>query len=313
MRAAKSAGTMVVTLVVSSFIVFAALYAAPGDPLTFLLGGPENRTPERIAAVTEQYHLNEPFLTRYWLWASGVLRGDLGASMQYHQPVAALVASRFPVTVFLALYSSILVVIIGIGLGIVAAVKRSSRTDRLIVGGTTLGASVPTFAVGLFLVTVFALWLRIFPAAGAGDGFIDRLWHLTLPAISLAIGAIAIVSRVTRQSMVEMFESDHVAAARGTGLSESLVVRRHVLRNSWGPIVTMVGLVVAGLLSGTVVIESVFGISGVGKLLVDAINTHDFPVVQAVVLFMVFTYMVIMTAVDLVLPLFDARLSRVRA
>ncbi|MGW9022266.1 ABC transporter permease [Leucobacter chromiiresistens] len=309
-RALRRIGGMLLTLVIASFIIFAAMYAAPGDPVTFLIGNPENLTPERIASVREQYHLDEPLLAQYWHWASGVVTGDFGRSFQYHQPVSDILAARVPITLSLVAYASVLLAIGGIGLGVLAAVRRGKPVDTAIVGGTTLAASVPSFVLGIALVALFAVQLRWFPVAGAGSGGADRVWALTLPALTLAIGALAIVSRVTRQSMIEQFSSEHVEAARATGLAERFVVRDHVLRGSWGPIITMVALVIASMIAGTVAVETVFGISGVGSLLVDAINTHDFPVVQSVLLFMVIAYMVVTTVVDLLLPVLDPRINR---
>lgn len=309
-HAIRRLGGMVLTLVVASFIIFAAMFAAPGDPVTFLIGNPENLTPERIASVRAQYHLDEPMLAQYWHWASGALTGDFGQSFQYHQPVGSILASRIPVTLALVGYAAVLLAVLGIGLGVLAAVRRGRATDTAIVGGTTLAASVPSFVLGIALVALFAVQLRWFPVAGAGSGGLERFHALTLPALTLAITALAIVSRVTRQSMIEQFSSEHVEAARATGLAERFIVRDHVLRGSWGPIITMVALVIASMIAGTVAVETVFGISGVGSLLVDAINTHDFPVVQAVLLFMVVAYMIVTTAVDLLLPVLDPRINR---
>ncbi|MGO1538651.1 MAG: ABC transporter permease [Leucobacter sp.] len=302
-------GGMLLTLIIASFIIFTAMFAAPGDPVTFLIGNPENMTPERIASVRAQYHLDEPMLAQYWHWASGALTGDFGRSFQYHQPVSAILSARIPITLSLVLYAAILLTVIGIGLGVLAAVRRGKATDTLVVGGTTLGASIPAFVLGIALVALFAVQLRWFPVAGAGSGGLERLHALTLPAITLATTAVAIVSRVTRQSMIELFSSEHVEAARASGLRERFIVRDHVLRGSWGPIITMVALVIASMLAGTVAVETVFGISGVGSLLVEAINTHDFPVVQAVLLFMVVAYMVVTTIVDLLLPILDPRIQ----
>ncbi len=301
---------MILTLVIASFIIFAAMYAAPGDPVTFLIGNPENLTPERIASVRAQYHLDDPMLLQYWHWLSGVVTGDFGRSFQYHQPVADILAARVPVTLSLVAYAAILLTVGGIGLGVLAAVRRGKTVDTAVVGGTTLAASVPSFVLGIALVALFAVQLGWFPVAGAATGGLERIWALTLPALTLAIGALAIVSRVTRQSMIEQFSSEHVEAARATGLAERFIVRDHVLRGSWGPIITMIALVIASMIAGTVAVETVFGISGVGSLLVDAINTHDFPIVQAVLLFMVVAYMVVTTVVDLLLPVLDPRINR---
>lgn len=305
----KLAG-MILTLVIASFIIFAAMYAAPGDPVTFLIGNPENLTPERIASIEAQYHLDEPLLAQYWHWASGALTGDFGQSFKYHQPVSDLLAARVPITLSLVAYAAVLLTLVGIALGVIAAVRRGKTADTVIVGGTTFAASVPSFVLGIAFVALFAVQLRWFPVAGAGSGGLDRLHALTLPAFTLAITALAIVSRVTRQSMIEQFSSEHVEAARASGLRERFIVRDHVLRGSWGPIITMVALVIASMIAGTVAVETVFGISGVGSLLVDAINTHDFPVVQAVLLFMVVAYMVVTTIVDLLLPILDPRINR---
>ncbi|RGE19314.1 ABC transporter permease [Leucobacter sp. wl10] len=309
-HAIRKLGGMLLTLVVASFIIFAAMFAAPGDPVTFLIGNPENLTPERIASVRAQYYLDEPMLAQYWHWASGALTGDFGRSFQYHQPVSQILAARIPVTLALVGYAAVLLAVFGIGLGVLAAVRRGRAADTAIVGGTTLAASIPSFVLGIALVALFAVQLRWFPVAGAGGGGLDRLYSLTLPALTLAITALAIVSRVTRQSMIEQFSSEHVEAARASGLAERFIVRDHVLRGSWGPIITMVALVIASMIAGTVAVETVFGISGVGSLLVDAINTHDFPVVQAVLLFMVAAYMIVTTTVDLLLPVLDPRIGR---
>lgn len=300
---------MLLTLVIASFVIFAAMYAAPGDPVTFLIGSTDEVTPEQIAAVRAQYHLDEPLLAQYWHWASGLLTGDLGESFKYHQPVAMILASRIPVTLSLVAYAALLLCVVGVGLGVIAAVRRRKAADTIIVGATTLAASVPSFVVGIALAALFAVQLRWFPVAGAGTGGLSRIYSLTLPAITLALGALAIISRVTRQSMVEQYDSEHVEAARATGLKERYIVRDHVLRGSWGPIVTMVALVIASMIAGTVAVETVFGISGVGSLLVESINTHDFPAVQAVMLFMVIAYMIVTTIVDLCLPLLDPRIS----
>ncbi|WP_017592067.1 ABC transporter permease [Nocardiopsis potens] len=298
---------MLLTLAAASLLIFGAMYAAPGDPVSFLIGDPENVTPERIEAVRAEYHLDEPLLVQYGLWASGALTGDLGTSYQYNAQVADLMLARLPATLSLVGYAAVLFTVLGVGLGALAAVRRGGRTDAAVTGGTVLAASVPSFVLALALISVFSVRLGWFPVTGLGEGLLGRIHHLTLPAVSLSLGALAIVSRVTRQSMVEQFELEHVAAARASGIAERHIVRRHVLRNALGPVVTMCGLVTASMLAGTVVVETAFGISGIGSLLVDAINTFDFPVVQAVLLCMVAAYMAVTTLIDLVHPLLDPR------
>jgi peptide/nickel transport system permease protein len=300
-------GAMVLTLVVSSFVIFAGMYAAPGDPLTFLIPNPEDRTPDRVTAVRAEYHLDDSFFQQYLSWAKDVLHGNFGTSFVYKQPVADLMGTRLPVTLTLVGMAALLFIVFGVLLGIVSALKRGSAVDSSITGVTTFLTSIPNFVVALVLVSIFAVQLRWFEVSGDGDGFFDRIYHLTLPSIALAIGALAVVSRVTRQTMVEQQSLEHVDVARSFGLSRRRIIWRHVLRNSLGPVVTMCGLIIASMLAGTVVIESVFGLSGVGHLLVDAINAHDFPVVQAILLFMVVAYMTVTIIVDVLYPLIDPR------
>ncbi|GAA2654848.1 MULTISPECIES: ABC transporter permease [Nonomuraea] len=300
-RVARKVAGLVATLLATSFVIFGAAYAAPGDPVTFLAGGKENLTPEYLAAIRAQYHLDDPFLVQYLRWLGDAVTGDLGRSLKYNDQVGDLLTARVPTTLGLVAYAAVLFVVFGVALGVLAAV-RGGRTDAAVVAGTTFATSVPPFVAATALISLFGVQLGWFPVGGGGS-----LWHLTLPAITLALGALAIISRVTRQAMVEQRELDHVTVARASGLSERLIVVRHVFRGALGPIVTMCGLVTAGLLAGTVTVESAFQLSGVGTLLVGAINTHDFPVTQAVLLLMVTAYIAVTTLVELVQPLIDPR------
>ncbi|MGW2228089.1 ABC transporter permease [Streptomyces formicae] len=308
-RLARRLAGLLATLFAASFVIFAAVYAAPGDPAVFLAGGRDKLTPERLATVRAQYHLDEPLVVQYGRWLWDCVHLDLGRSFKYSDQVSDLVAARFPTTLQLVAYATVLFVVLGVGAGVLAAVKRSTWVDSAVVGGTTLAASVPSFVAAIALVSLFGVQLGWFPVTGSGEGFTGTLHHLTLPALSLALGALAIISRVTRQAMADAAASDHVEAARASGVPERDIIRRHVLRNALGPIVTMCGLVTAGMLAGTVVVETAFGISGIGSLLVGAINTHDFPVAQAVLLLMVTGYIVVTTLVDVVHPLLDPRVK----
>ncbi|WLW54869.1 ABC transporter permease [Streptomyces sp. YU58] len=306
-RFARRLAGFLATLLAASFVIFAAVYAAPGDPAVFLAGGRDKLTPERLAAVRAQYHLDEPLVVQYGRWLGDCLHLDLGRSFKYGDQVADLITSRLATTLELVAYATVLFVVLGVGAGILAAVRQSTWVDSAVVGGTTLAASVPSFVAAIALVSLFGVQLGWFPVTGTGSGFTGTLHHLTLPALSLALGALALISRVTRQAMADAAASDHVEAARASGIPEREIIRHHVLRNALGPIVTMCGLVMAGMLAGTVVVETAFGISGIGSLLVGAINTHDFPVAQAVLLLMVTGYVVVTTLVDLVHPLLDPR------
>ncbi|MGW7362138.1 ABC transporter permease [Streptomyces sp. NPDC054841] len=304
---------IVATLLASSFVIFAAVYAAPGDPAVFLAGGRDKLTPERLAEVRAQYHLDEPLIVQYGRWLWDCLHFDLGRSLKYSDQVSDLLASRLPTTLALVGYATVLFVVLGVGAGVLAAIRRGTWVDSAVVGGTTLAASVPSFVGGIALVALFGVRLGWFPVTGGGSGLTGTLHHLTLPAVAMALGALAVVSRVTRQAMVDAGTADHVAVARAAGLPEAHIIRRHVLRNALGPIATMCGLVTAGMLAGTVAVETVFGLSGIGSLLVGAINSHDFPVAQAVLLLMVTAYIVVTSLVDLVHPVLDPRLKAVRS
>ncbi|MCD7445353.1 ABC transporter permease [Streptomyces lincolnensis] len=306
-RFARRLAGFLATLLAASFVIFAAVYAAPGDPAVFLAGGRDKLTPERLAAVRAQYHLDEPLVVQYGRWLGDCLHLDLGRSFKYGDQVADLITSRLATTLELVAYATVLFVVLGVGAGILAAGRQSTWVDSAVVGGTTLAASVPSFVAAIALVSLFGVQLGWFPVTGTGSGFTGTLHHLTLPALSLALGALALISRVTRQAMADAAASDHVEAARASGIPEREIIRHHVFRNALGPIVTMCGLVMAGMLAGTVVVETAFGISGIGSLLVGAINTHDFPVAQAVLLLMVTGYVVVTTLVDLVHPLLDPR------
>ncbi|MFI6086268.1 ABC transporter permease [Streptomyces sp. NPDC051217] len=303
---ARRVAGLLATLLATSFVIFVAVYAAPGDPAVFLAGGKEGLTPEKLAAVREEYHLDEPLAVQYGRWLWDCVHGDLGRSFQYNDQVVDLVSSRLPTTLTLVVFSSVFLIVLGVGAGILAAVRRG-WVDSVVVSGTTLAASVPSFVAAIAMIALLGVKLRWFPVTGSGEGFWGTVYHLTLPSLAMAVGSLALISRVTRQAMLDAFSSEHVEVARATGLPERQIIVRHVLRNSLGPIMTMCGLVMAGMLAGTVVVETVFGLAGIGSLLVGAINVHDFPVAQAVLLLMVVGYIVVTTAVDLVHPLIDPR------
>lgn len=308
-RVVRRVGEGLLTLLVASVLIFGAMYVAPGSLVSTLLGGPESVNEESIQAITEAYHLNDPFLVQYWHWLDGVLHGSFGRSYVYGQPVTTMLVSRMETTGLLLVLSYTVIIGLGIALGILSATRRG-RVDRVILVGTTFGSSVPQFVVALVLIGVFGVELGWFPVAGTGSGFGERLYHMVLPTIAVASVSLAVITRVTRQSMIDVFGQDHVEAAQIRGIDRRSLVRRHVFRNSLGPVMTMSGLILAGMLGGSVLVETVFGLDGVGSLLVDAINNNDFPVVQAVLLLMVGTYVVVTMTMDLLYPLVDPRVAR---
>jgi peptide/nickel transport system permease protein len=298
------------TLLVSSFLIFAALYLAPGSPLGFLTHG-HTLSPEAIHSIEAQYHLNKPFFERYWLWLTGLLQGDLGRSTITREPVTTLLSPRIGVTFTLVAMGAFLIVVGGILLGVLAGV-RGRRTDGVVLGAVTIGMAIPSFVVATILINYFALKLEWFPVYGAGEGFADRLWHLTLPAISLALGLVAYVALITRTAVRVEMGSDHSDTARGRGLRESLVIRRHVVRNALIPVVTVSGITVASLVAGVAVVETAYELPGIGAYLVQSVTNNDFPVVQGICLILVVVYVVVNAVVDVLYLLLDPRLRRSR-
>ncbi|MER5618941.1 ABC transporter permease [Streptomyces sp. NPDC002215] len=298
---------MAATLLGASFMVFGAMYLAPGDPASFLLSG-RSASPEALAAIKAQYHLDDPFFVRYLRWLGDIVQGDFGRSITYRTDVSRLLADRLPTTLLLVVMALAVVAVIGLLLGRIAAV-RGGGIDSTILVGTALAVGTPSFVAAVLLQGLFAVKLGWFPSSGAGDGFGDKLWHLTLPAIALALYLIGMLARVTRSTMREALDSEHVTVARSRGVPERQVIRRHVLRNSLGTLLTTGGLIVSTLLICTILVETAFSIGGVGQLLELSTTTKDFPTVQAVSLIIVALFMTVNLIVDLLLPLVDPRIA----
>lgn len=298
---------MVVTLLVASFIVYAALYLSPGDPLDLLITS-SSATPELIAAVREQFGLDKPFFVSYIDWLMGVFRGDFGTSLRFRQDVGALIASRLPTSLLLIAMAGTLTVILGISLGVYSGLK-PGRTDRTILNATSLLSSLPVFVTAFAFLFIFGVGLGWFPVSGGGDGFADQMYHLVLPSITLSLALCAIIVRITRASVKEQVGSEHVSVAQGRGISGYTLYGRHVFRNSLTPILTQCGIVVAGLLVSSQLVEVTFGLDGMGSLMIQSVQSGDFPVVQAITLIIVFAYVVTNLVIDLLLPVVDPRIS----
>lgn len=298
---------MAATLLGASFVVFGAMYLAPGDPASFLLSG-RSASPEALAAIKAQYHLDDPFFVRYLRWLGDIVQGDFGRSITYRTDVSRLLADRLPTTLLLVVMALVVVAVIGLALGWIAAV-RGGAIDSTVLIGTTLAVGTPSFVAAVLLQGLFAVKLGWFPSGGAGDGFGDKLWHLTLPAIALAFYLIGMLARVTRSTMLEALDSEHVTVARSRGVPERQVIRRHVFRNSLGTVLTTGGLIVSTLLICTILVETAFSIGGVGELLELSTTTKDFPTVQAISLIIVALFMTVNLIVDLLLPLVDPRIT----
>jgi peptide/nickel transport system permease protein len=297
------------TLLIVSFLVFSLLYVLPGDPAVLLLG-PVKATPEAIARIRAEYNLDAPFLEQYLAWLGNALHGDFGRSIRSGVPVTDMLAERMPVTVGLGLYAIVITVLVGIPAGLAAGMRRGSGIDRTVTIGSLVGLSAPPFAVAVLLIYVFAVALGWFPVFGAGDDPLDRIYHLTLPAVALAFGNIAIVSRQTRAATMDVAHQDYVTFARARGTPARTVWRTYVLRNAALPVITIVGLVLAFSLTGAVLIEWAFALPGIGALLVEAVNLRDLPVVQAVAVLTAVVVLTVNLVVDVTYFLLDPRLRR---
>nr|WP_272928686.1 ABC transporter permease [Leucobacter luti] len=303
----RRSGSLVLVLLVTSFVVFGMLYLAPGSPLSFVLG-PRGGTPEQIARVTAQYHLDDPFFVRYFAWIGDLFRGDLGDSVVYRQPVADLIGGRIGTTVALIALATLIIAVVGIGLGLLGSLK-GGWVDQVVTTLATLGLATPAFVIGVALISVFAVGLGWFPTNGSGSGGFDTLVHLILPAAALAVASTAYQARITRASVLEEEGREHVQTAVARGLRPRIIIRRHILRNALIPITTVLGLTIATLIAGAVVIENVFALDGLGSLLVRAILQRDFAVVQAVILVLVVAFVVINAVVDFLYTIIDPRIQ----
>ncbi len=304
---ARRLAMLVATLLVASFAVYGALYLAPGSPIATLTG---NRapSPEVLAQLNATYHLDDPFLVRYWHWLLAALHGDLGQSIPLHEDVSTLVAQRIQVTASLVLLTSIIIVLVGVGLGLLGALTRG-WIDGGVLLSSTISAAVPSFAAAVVLQFLFAVELPWFPALGDGSGLLDSLRHLILPSLALAASSVALVTRVTRTAVREELEREHVQTAVSRGLPWATILRRHVLRNASIPIATVVGLTIASLIALSAVVETAFGLNGLGSYLVQAAQNKDFAVVQGISLVLVVAFVVTNTLVDIAYAVLDPRVS----
>jgi peptide/nickel transport system permease protein len=301
------------TLVFASILVFLALEIVPGDPAQVMLG--INATDDAVAALRESLGLNKPALERYFSWVSGMLVGDFGRSYTYSVDVRELVADRIAISLPLALIALALSTIIALPVGIYAASRRGKIADTIVMAISQFGIAIPNFWFALLMVYVLAIWLQLVPAGGFpgwSEGFWPALKSLLLPAIALALPQAAILSRVTRSALLETMGEDYIRTARAKGLSKRATLWNHALRNAMIPVLTILGLQFAYLLAGTIIIENVFYLPGLGRLVFQAINLRDLIVVESVVMMLVATIIVINLLVDLAYIWVDPRL-RTRA
>jgi peptide/nickel transport system permease protein len=301
-------GGMAVVLALVVTVVFVIVRVTPGDPAAMMLG--TDATPADIAELRARMGLDAPLLQQYGQFLFDVVRGDLGQSIFLNQPVTTALAARAEPTFFLTLFSILIAVAIALPVGILSAVKRGTAFDQVVVGVTMIAASVPSFWLGLILIQTFAVGLGWFPASGYGGpdtAFLDRLHHLVLPALALGIVNSALITRFTRAAMLDVLGDDYVRTARAKGASPARVILKHALKNALIPIITVIGLSIALLVAGAVVTETVFGLPGIGNLVVSAVLRRDYPVIQGALLVVAAIYVLINFAVDMLYLLVDPR------
>ena len=306
----KRFASFVATLIAASMVIFAVLALLPGSVVEVMLG--ETATPEAVAALTHQLGLDQPAWQRYLHWVGGLVSGDMGNSVAYDTPVRELLAERLTVTVPLALMAMALTTVLALGSGLYAASRHNRLGDVGVMAASQLGMAVPSFWLAILLILLFSVKLHWFSAGGFpgwDGGLAPGLKALVLPAVALAVVQAAILARITRSAVLEVLREDFVRTARARGLSERAVLWRHVLRNAMIPVLTVAGLQFANLLTGTVVVEKVFTLPGVGLLVFQAIANRDLIVVQNVVMGMAATVIAINFIVDLLYVLIDPRLK----
>lgn len=269
----------VVMLMIVSVAIFGLLYASPGSAEEVLLAG-RVANEETRENIRERYNLDEPLPTQYSLWVKDAVRMDFGESIRTGEPVTTAIKERGRLSLRLGAYGFVVAFVTGIGLGILSAVKNRSGIDRAVVSTSVVGASAPPFVTGVFLLYVFAVLLGWFPAFGQGEGLVDELWHLTLPALTLAFGASALLIRFTRVGMIAALDQDYVTFARARGVPERRVLLSYALRNAMIPVVTASTVLLAAMLTGAVLIEVTFALPGLGALLVDSVAYKDVLMVQ---------------------------------
>ena len=302
----------IVTLILATIVVFVGVRALPGDPALALAG--EDRDPESLQAIREQYGLDDSLLVQFWQFVSHAARGDLGQSIRTGESVTTMIANALPVTIELSILAILVASVLGVGAGVVAAVRRGRPAEWAANALALLGLSVPNFWLGLMAILYLSVALGLFPASGFVPFFtdpIDNLHHLILPALVLGTGLAAVIMRQTRSSMLDALSADYIRTAEAKGLSSRAVIGRHALRNSLIVVITIVGLQLGALISGAVVTERIFALPGFGKLTVDAVFQRDYPVIQAVVLITAAAYILINLFVDLLYSVIDPRI-RVR-
>jgi len=296
-------------MAVVAVLVFALLRLTPGDPAAIIAGS--SATSQDVENIRATLGLDRPIVAQFFVWLGNMAHGDFGESFFFKRTVASLVADRIEPTLMLSLTTIVLSVLVAVPLGVVAAYRHGTWIDRVVMGFSVLGFSVPVFVIGYVLIYVFAIELNWLPVQGyqpLREGVWGCLQRLVLPSLTLCVIYVALIARITRTSVLEVLGEDYIRTARAKGLSDRVVLMRHALRNASVPIVTVIGIGIALLIGGVVVTESVFSIPGLGRLTVDAVLARDYPTVQAVILLFSFVYVLVNLLVDVSYTALDPRI-----
>lgn len=292
---------MIPVVTVMTLIVFSIFYFAPGDPVSRIAG--PNVTPEVYESIRRKYGLDQPFIIQYLRFMKSVIEGDLGVSILQERPVIEMIKERLPVTLEIGLLGFLITFLIAIPAGVIAAVKKNTMVDYLCMSGTLLGTAIPTFWLGMLLMYLFAYKLRWFPISGYGT-----IRHLILPSFAIGLTNAAITARMVRSSMLEVLKQDYVRTARSKGLLEKVVIYRHALKNALIPVITLMGLRLGWIIGGSVALEIIFSIPGVGRLMVDSILARDYPVVQGSMIVLTSSIILANILADILYAIVDPRI-----
>ncbi|MCI6165903.1 MAG: ABC transporter permease [Lachnospira sp.] len=306
----KRLGYVVITLFILSVFIFSLIHITPGDPARIMLGA--DASEEEVSALTESMGLNKPLINQYFSWVAGAIHGDLGTSYSRKGSVMSEIGTALSPTIELSLLAQILATVIAIPLGIIAAKRKGKAADSGVIAFALIGISIPSFLLSLILVIIFSVNLKVFPVAGyktiAKVGFGVHLKYLVLPVISLALMQCAMLTRMTRASMIDVINNDYIKTAKAKGVKSNIIMYKHALRNALIPIITSIGQSFATLLSGAAVVETVFNIPGVGQLIVSSVTKRDYPMIQGIVLVVSLIYIMINFVIDLLYGVIDPRI-----
>lgn len=307
----KRTGAAAATLVAASVIIFLFIHLIPGDPIYVLLG--DEATPEQVEALRNRLGLDQPLLVQYFHWVGNVLQGDFGTSIFFQTPVSTIILDGAETSLLLAGITMLWIVLIGVPVGVLAAMRQGTWVDQGLSGVAMFMASIPTFWVGLYFILIFAAWLGWLPSSGYPsifeEGGLANLRYLLLPSLTLAAPNAALILRLTRASMLDVAREDYVRTARAKGISPHRVVLRHILRNALLAVVSAFGFTLAALISEAVVTETVFALPGIGRMVVQSILRRDYPVIQGVILVIVSLYLIINLVVDISYRYLDPRVE----